>query len=347
MDKLLVWEPNLLPNSSSNSHGSPSSVMSGGQCLCRSSAIGLPSRPPKAVSTITSSTESLFLELVVDAGHSASSYFKHPASLFEAKYEFIHGPLCGPAVIPASTEGELHFPHYEALGFTEPPRSLTCIWEIRVNRERDVWLHFDKLKFATRDCQDGRLDVFLPSKPDRPFLTICGHNTSAKDIPPLTSFDLTPESTHGHVASPSVRIQFTGSTTPARAAFKIAWTELFHLPRNPDGTLMTSRLTEDGVAGSLQADTDCGYVCPGESGLCIPAGLVCNGVVNCPGAINGSLVGDEALELCAARAEQGQASWLVLGAGAGGGCLLAIACLVLLCRCCCCCCGKDEDDDDY
>lgn len=75
------------------------------------------------------------------------------------RYEFIHGPLCGPAVIPPSTEGELHFPHYEALGFAEPPRSLVCLWEIRVNRDRDIWLHFDKLRFATRDCRDGRLEV--------------------------------------------------------------------------------------------------------------------------------------------------------------------------------------------
>lgn len=79
------------------------------------------------------------------------------------RYEFIHGPLCGPAVIPPSTEGELHFPHYEALGFAEPPRSLVCLWEIRVNRDRDIWLHFDKLRFATRDCRDGRLEVLSPS----------------------------------------------------------------------------------------------------------------------------------------------------------------------------------------
>lgn len=66
-----------------------------------------------------------------------------------SRYEFVHSPLCGPAVIPASTEGELHFPHYEALGYTEPPRSIRCIWEIRVNRDRDVWLHFDKVIFPT------------------------------------------------------------------------------------------------------------------------------------------------------------------------------------------------------
>lgn len=181
--------------------------------------------------------------------------------------------------------------------------------------------------------------VFLPSKPDRAFLTICGHNTSAKELPPLTSFDLTPEPVGGYAASPSVKIRFTGPTTPARAAFKIAWTELFHLPRNPDGTLMTSRLTE---AAGLQAE-ECGYVCPGET-VCIAASLVCNGAPNCPGA-NGSLAADEAVEMCAARAESG-GSYLLLGAVAAGG-LGGLACLVLLCRCCCClCCPKEEDDED-
>uniref|UniRef100_A0A1B6LN30 CUB domain-containing protein n=1 Tax=Graphocephala atropunctata TaxID=36148 RepID=A0A1B6LN30_9HEMI len=344
MDKVLVWEPLSHQNTS---HISPGS----GRCLCRATVTGTTMRPSRPVTVITSASESLNLELLVDGSHSASSYFKHPGPLFEARYEFIHGPLCGPAVIPASTEGELHFPHYEALGFTEPPRSLRCVWEIRVNRDRDVWLHFDKVRFATRDCQDGRLEVYLPSKPDHPFLTICGHNVSAKEMPPLTSLDLTAtlDSTSGSSSSPSVTIQFIGSTTPARAAFKIAWTELFHLPRNPDGTLMTSKLTEDGVVNSLQSETDCGFVCPGESGLCIPSSLVCNGAPNCPGGVGGASNNtpwaDEAIELCAARTEQSQVNWVMVGLGSAGGAVVALICLVLLCRCCCCCCGKDDDDD--
>lgn len=80
MDRLLVWEPSLLPNNSQQP-----TPTSGALCLCRSSVIGAPSRPPKPVTTITSSTESLTLELVVDAGHAASSYFKHPSPLFEAR----------------------------------------------------------------------------------------------------------------------------------------------------------------------------------------------------------------------------------------------------------------------
>lgn len=350
MDKLLVWEPTIAGTNATGA--SPRSGATGGHCLCKNA------NPPvvktsKPLATFTSTTESLYLELVIDAMHSATSYFKHQNPLFEARYEFIHGPLCGPAVIPASTEGELHFPHYEALGFTEPPRSIRCIWEIRVNKERDVWLHFDKVRFATRDCQDGRLEVYLPSRPEHPFLSICGHNVSNKDMPPITSLDLTPEPRAGYMAPPSVVIQFIGAITPARAAFKIAWTELFHLPRNPDGTLMTSKLTEDGVTMSQQ--TDCEFLCPGESGLCIPASLVCNGVVNCPGNgmkanVNGSTSldsGDEALELCSARTETNNVNWVMIGLGAAGGALFGLICLVLICRCCCCCCcNKDHDDDE-
>ncbi|XP_054282817.1 cubilin-like [Macrosteles quadrilineatus] len=342
MDKLVIWEPALVnisyhPPSIATI---PSSGKAGAHCLCRTT----PSKGGRPVTIVTSSTETLNLELMVDVGHSASSYFKHPSPLFEATYEFIHGPLCGPANIPASTEGELHYPHYEALGFTEPPRSLKCLWEIKVNRERDVWLHFDKVRFATRDCQDGRIEVYLPSRPEIPYMTICGHNVSAKEMQPLTSLDLTPHTASGYSSQPSVKIQFIGTVTPARAGFKIAWTELFHLPRNADGTLMTSKMIDDGMTGSLQSD-DCGFVCPGENGLCIPSSLVCNGVMNCPGVVNGSLAADEALELCAARIDQSQANWFVIAIGATGGGLLAIACIVLLCKCCCCCCGKNDDDD--
>ncbi|KAL1130809.1 hypothetical protein AAG570_012050 [Ranatra chinensis] len=344
LDKLIVWEPGLANNSKT-----PSSPSTGGQCLCRNNLIQTSRNTP--IATIVSTTETLNVELIVDAAHAASSYFKHPAPLFEARYEFVHSPLCGPAVIMPRTEGELHFPHYEALGYAEPPRSIRCIWEIQVNKDRDVWLHFDKIRFTTRDCQDGRLEVYLPSRPEHPFLSICGHNVSSKDMPPLTSLDLTPGDGHGYSPAPSVKIQFVGTAAPARAAFKIAWTELFHLPRNPDGTLMTSRLTEGGVTSSPQ--TDCEFLCPGESGLCIPSRLVCNGVVNCPvvnSRLNESLeTGDEALELCAARLETDSISWVTVGLGACGGALLALACIVLVCRCCCscCCCNKHHDDDDY
>lgn len=60
---------------------------------------------------------------------------------------------------------------------------------------------------------------------------------------------------------------------------------MFHLPRNVDGTLMSSRLTEGANPEDPLGD-GCEFPCPGEQGLCIPERLVCNGVVNCPNVTN-------------------------------------------------------------
>lgn len=75
-----------------------------------------------------------------------------------------------------------------------------------------------------------------------PILTVCGENVSAlKDMPILTSMQLSQGlSEFDHRA---VFVEFEGTGTPARAAFKIAWTELFHVDRNSAG-LLTSRLTK-------------------------------------------------------------------------------------------------------
>lgn len=219
--------------------------------------------------------EQLNLQLVVDSAHSALSYFKHNSPLFEATYEFVHGPLCGPPIIQPLLNGEIHYPYYEAIGYVEPPKSIRCIWEIKVNRERDLFLHFDRIKFSSKACDDGIVDIFLKGRLD-PYLSICGENVSLiKELPVLSAAELSPDG-----SDPGVTIQFIGRTSPTRAAFKIAWTELFHLPRNQDGSLMSSKLTEGGM---LEDDAEsCGFSCPGEAGLCIPARLVCNGVVNCP-----------------------------------------------------------------
>nr|CAD7393309.1 unnamed protein product [Timema cristinae] len=355
VDKLLIWEP---PQPGANTTLSATITASPGTgvCLCKGGG------------------ENLNLLLLVDSAHAASSYFKHPTPLFEARYEFVHGPLCGPPLIPPTTDGELHFPYYEALGYVEPPKSIQCIWELRVNRERDLWLHFDKIKFASRACEDGRLELFLAGRVE-PFLSVCGENVSAlKDMPILQAAELLPQtptsvttptsfSSQSSMEPPTVKIQFMGSVTPARAAFKIAWTELFHLPRNADGTLMTSRLTEPGDS-SVGTDgvEGCEFMCPGDSGLCIPLRLVCNGVINCPnvtavaaaysGVSEGGqgtgegMVGvvgsDESPELCE-RAETDAVNWLAIGLGAAGGAVLAITCLVVLCRACC---HKSASDDD-
>lgn len=150
-----------------------------------------------------------------------------------------------------------------------------------MNRDRDLWLHFDRIKFSSKSCEDGVVEIFIRTRTE-PYLSVCGENVSlSKELPILSAAELTPDG-----GEPSVVVQFVGRTSPTRAAFKIAWTELFHLPRNVDGTLMTSRLTEGGIASDVGAVEGCEFACPGEAGLCIPERLVCNGVVNCPNVTN-------------------------------------------------------------
>lgn len=263
----MIWEP-LPPGANVTQQPIPlHTAIKMGQtnCLCNK----------HTSTTIVSRGEQLNMQLIVDSAHAASSYFKHNNALFEATYEFVHGPLCGPPIIQPSTDGEIHYPYYEALGYVEPPKSIRCIWEVKVNRERDLWLHFDRIKFASRHCDEGTVDIFIRGRVD-PYLSVCSENVSlAKELPILSAAELSPDD-----GEPSVTIQFVGSTSPTRAAFKIAWTELFHLPRNPDGSLMTSRLTEGGTPSDSMEG--CEFACPGDAGLCIPARLVCNGIVNCP-----------------------------------------------------------------
>ena len=104
-----------------------------------------------------------------------------------------------------------------------------------MNEGRDLSLSFEKVKFVSRDCQDGRLDIYLPSRYRKPFLTVCGHNVSAlKNIGVITSEELVPKFT----LDPHrfVQLHFTSQTTPSRAAIKLIWTELFHLSRTNGGT---------------------------------------------------------------------------------------------------------------
>ena len=365
-----------------------------GHCICRSTPTAGEANPEgqQSVLRIVSRGERLELKLLVDGAHAAVSYFKQSTPLFEARYEFAHSPLCGPAILPATTDGEIEFPHYEALGYVTPPRSIKCIWELRVHRDRDVWLHFDKIKFASRSCEDGKLEIFLPGNSE-PFIGICGENVSyVREMPRISAAQIAPpgfnagdrnsgtnreptlaQTNQQQPVSPSpsstdqqqeeydgwptVIIQFTGSMAPARTAFKIAWTELYHLPRDASGALNTQKL-----------DEYCGFQCPGDAG-CIPARLLCNGVVNCPlpesrsvfrNSYNGSGLltiaeepNDESPELCGDDAlgnrgnvagsgngvgnlasVVGSAGWAGAGLGAGLAILVALICLITVCKIC-------------
>ena len=117
-------------------------------CLCKDNAKTL------LPLTLVSKGERMNARLMVEHTHAASNYFKHSAPLFEARYQFVHGPACGPATITASNDGELHFPHkdyYMQTHYASPqyyyadnahqqstsaPHTqenvVRCIWELKV-----------------------------------------------------------------------------------------------------------------------------------------------------------------------------------------------------------------------
>ncbi|VVC86579.1 unnamed protein product, partial [Leptidea sinapis] len=392
-DKLIIWEPfpgNRFPNMSNSISQTTTPLplhlavqRSLGSCLCA-----------KHVNTVTrvrpyrvvSSGENLNLQLIVDNAHAAASYFKNPSPLFEARYEFVHGPLCGPAVLAASSDGEIVYPHLEALGYTEPPKKIQCIWDLEIEEKRDIWLHFDSIKFASRHCDDGNIQIFLPGRIE-PYLSICGENVSlARELPILSAGELGFESLDDPLViekekTRSIRIVFIGSASPARAAFKIAWTGLYHLPKNSDGSLMTSKLT-DFSTGTTDSLNGCDFICPGEEALCIPARLICNGVVNCPNmtssrgkywtaeekqareaysedslrrlgyldALSGIQLGnlnDESPELCTGVRMTGSSDWLAPILGACLALIVSVCALGAAWKLCCRKRSPDEESLDY
>ncbi|XP_026684277.1 uncharacterized protein LOC103515924, partial [Diaphorina citri] len=204
LDKMYIWEPSIL-GAKTNASSVVSYIGSGATCLCKNTNT--------TRHRFISQGENVNVELSVESSHSATSYFKHAPPLFELEYEFVHGPLCGAATFPSHVDGgELHFPHYEALGYVEAPRYVHCIWEIRVSPNRDVWIQYDNVRFVSKDCRDGTLSVFLPSQPT-PHLTVCGHNVSAlKTSSPIAATNLrSPALSTSFTPAPHVRIQFIGN----------------------------------------------------------------------------------------------------------------------------------------
>lgn len=343
-DRVVIHEPPQQHPTSANANVvvAAAAMSQQGHCRCK---LG----PGDAPIRVVSQGEKLELKFVVDGAHAATSYFKQPAPLFEASYEFVHSPLCGPAVLQPTTDGELEFPHYDALSYVAPPpRSIKCIWELRVNLERDLWLHFVKSKFASRSCEDGKLQIYLPSSKIEPYMSICGENVSyAKEMPILSAAQIAPAEPG---ARPGVTILFVGSMALARAEFKVAWTELYHLPRDSSGKLNAQKLE------------DCAFNCPGNAG-CIPQRLLCNGVVNCPkpnGGGNTSAPDDESRETCGDRRSDFETSdgddsgksfigdlvdsttWTGTGLTAVLAALLVLFCFVCVCRMC----GKSSSSRD-
>uniref|UniRef100_A0A1B0FBH5 CUB domain-containing protein n=1 Tax=Glossina morsitans morsitans TaxID=37546 RepID=A0A1B0FBH5_GLOMM len=234
---------------------------------------------PRPVRVI-SSADQMNLEMIVQGQHAITSYFKNPNPLFEAYYEFAHGPLCGPITLGPSPDGELVYPFKKALALVTGPmaaipehhyRREKCIWELKVAAQRDLWLHLEKARFGDRTCDSAKIEVYLAGRLEPRFI-VCPENISlARDLPILSAADL------GALASDQeplpVLIQYTGDGQPGKNAFRLVWTELFHLPRNPDGSLAASLLQDGG---------GCDFKCPGNTEVCIPRHLLCNGIENCP-----------------------------------------------------------------
>lgn len=294
-----MWEPIPIGGNASSPPVEVHAALQTGiaQCFCKDEGMF-----PK---TIISRGEQLNLQLIVDNAHAATSYFKHPNALFKAKYDFVHGPLCGPAIVKPATEGEIHFPYYEALGYVEPPKDIHCIWDLEVNKGRDLWLHFERIKFASKHCDEGKVIIYLPGRTE-PHLIVCGENVSvAQHLPIFAASELVNIETLD--ADQIIQIHFIAQYSATRNAFKIAYTELYHLPRNEDGTLMQSRLTE-GVVDFDHKVEGCEFPCPGETGLCIPSQLVCNGIINCPKSNSSLEMHDESPTLCL-RTETEYINW--------------------------------------
>lgn len=233
---------------------------------------------PRPVRIISSDAQ-MNLEMLVLGQYATQHYFKYPNTLFTANYEFVHPPLCGPSIMGPKADGELIFPHKNSFGLPitgAPQKVVKCIWELKVASQRDLWLSVDKAKFGIYgSCEVGKIEVYLAGRLE-PRFVVCPENASlAKDLPILSAAELGALD-NGNDDPLPVIIQYTGDNRfPGKSAFRMVWTELFHLPRNPDGTLSTA---------AQMLKSPCDFVCPGNPSICLPRHLICNGIVNCPNA---------------------------------------------------------------
>lgn len=114
------------------------------------------------------------------------------------------------------------------------------------------------------------MEIYLAGRLEPRFI-ICPQNVSlAKDLTILSAAELGAFESDNEPLP--VIIQYSGDNMPGRNAFRLVWTELFHLPRKQDGTIVSSMLQSG----------DCDFRCPGDQSICIPKHLVCNGIMNCP-----------------------------------------------------------------
>lgn len=284
-------------------------------CLCHGGSL----QPPV---TVISRSEHLSLELVTSASHASTSYFKHSGPLFQARFEFVHPPVCGPAVLEASAFGHITFPQLNSV-FSPVMTVLPvrCIWELQVHKERDVWLNFEKVDV------DGQISISIPKRSE-PLLAVDGQNfTSLYDLPVLTSEELS--SGDGVL---ELKLELVVETWNERVNLRVTWTELGRVPT--DARKLSSGLAPiESEDFRDRSEEYCEFFCPGDENYCIPNFLVCNSVANCP---NASASADEAASLCSQDQDSAAVNWITVTVGGVVGSVVFLACFIVVFRACCC-----------
>ena len=294
-------------------------------CICtrNDNSIDMKDNELTLPATIVSNGPSLDVIMQIDHRHAFNNYFKISNPVFEGTYKFIHSPICGPTVLPPSTDGNIVYPKYEPYVYGGYGEEVYCIWEVRISNDHDLYISLPELDFSLKDCTKEVIEIFMP-KGNTPAFTVCetaiaGEEGRSKVI---KAKDL---------REGSIIIHFR-SSSPGHSNFKLTWTELYEIPKNSDGSVMTSKLSAPG---------ECEFVCPNQS-ACIKESLLCNGVQNCPGNITSGSPHDESPEMCYARSGT-RFNYIALGLGALGGALVAVAVVILACRNC----RKQPDDPAY
>jgi hypothetical protein len=222
----------------------------------------------------------MYLEMLILGQYATSNYFKNQNTLFNANYEFVHPPICGPITLGPKGDGELIFPYKNSFGLPisgSTKKMVKCIWELKVASQRDLWLSLDKARFGIYgSCEVAKIEVYLAGRLEPRFI-VCPENASlAKDLPILSAAELGATDVENEESLPVI-IQYTGDNRqPGKMAFRLVWTELFHLPRNTDGSL----------AATQMLTSPCEFHCPNDPSICLPKHLLCNGIINCPNTTN-------------------------------------------------------------
>ena len=120
----------------------------------------------------------LRLSLHINHETSLIHYFKSVLPLFQAEYELVHPPVCGPALIPATKSGRIRFPMWTAADKTAINRDLVCIWDLQVNPRRNVEFSLANFTFMSGGgCDQASLEVRLPDQQageeEKPFFRQC------------------------------------------------------------------------------------------------------------------------------------------------------------------------------